>query len=111
MQRRNRPLSGAEIVVHFQRDFVIAVLFVGQQNAAVAGDVLAADDRAVFDDPSPARFVLAGSAMAGLSVGVPTFERLAVEEWLEAGLLLLGQSLRGDKNDRRRIDVSCSSWW
>ena len=56
---QKQPAVGHEVVVHFQHDFEVAVGLVGDDDAAVAGDVLAADDRAVFDDPPPAALVLA----------------------------------------------------
>ena len=55
---------GPEIVVHFDDDFEVAVLGVGDHDAAVAGNVLAAGDRAVFDDPASARLVAALAAVA-----------------------------------------------
>ena len=51
---------GTEVVVHLQHDLEIAERFVGEEDAAVAGDVLAAGDGAVLDDPSATGLVAAG---------------------------------------------------
>lgn len=75
---------GAEVVVHLEDDFVVAVFLVGEEDAAVAGNVLAADDGAVLDDPAAAGLVFAGAAVAGLGAGVPAGKGFAVEDGDEA---------------------------
>src|SRR5579883_2831539 len=48
---------GAEVVPHLQGDLEVAVGLVGDDDPAVPRPVLAADDRAVLDNPLPARAV------------------------------------------------------
>src|SRR5262249_27721494 len=101
-----------------QGDLEIAVLLVRDEDAAVAGDVLAADDGAVLRHPAAARLVLARPAVAGLAADVPALEALAVEDRLEAfvaGLFLpvLGrrqastQECQQDPRGRQE-NVACS---
>lgn len=71
---------GAEVVVHFEGDFEVGEGGVAQDEAAVAGDVLAAGDGAVFDDPAAAAGVFARAGVAAGGTDVPTLEGLAVEE-------------------------------
>jgi hypothetical protein len=74
----------SEVVVHFQRDFEIPKWLVGNYNAAIARNILAAHDGAVFDDPPSARLIFTGAAVTGLAADVPTRERLAVEDGNES---------------------------
>src|SRR5207244_3977309 len=66
---------GAEIVLHLQHDFEVRVLLIGDEDAAVAGHVLAADDHAVLDDPAATGLVFAFAAVAGLGADMPALER------------------------------------
>jgi len=70
----------AEIVVHLEDDLKVSKLFIRDENAAVARDILAAGNRAVFDYPSAAGLVFAGTAMAGFGAGVQAVQGLAVED-------------------------------
>lgn len=70
----------AEIVVHLQDDLEVSKLFIGDENATVARDILAAGNSAVFDHPSAARLMFADAAMAGFRAGVPAVQGLAVED-------------------------------
>src|SRR5437773_3133434 len=73
----------AEIVIHFERDLEIAVRFVGNDDSAITGKVLAAHDRAVLHDPLAARSVFAGAAMSSLGADVPAVQRCPVEDRIE----------------------------
>ena len=70
----------AEIVVRLQDNLEVSELFIGDENAAVARNILAAGNRAVFDHPSAARLMFAGTTMAGFGAGVPAIQSLAVKD-------------------------------
>jgi hypothetical protein len=107
---------GPEIVVHLQHHLEVAVLLLRDDDAAVAGDVLAADDSAVFDDPLAAGLVLAGGGVAGLGGNGPALEGFAVEDAGEPGvveLLGLGQlggGRRGNEADGGKQSGGESHW-
>jgi len=65
---------GTVVVLHLHDDFKVAVALVGDDDAAVARLVLAADDGTVLDHPP------AATAVAGLAADVPARERLAVKD-------------------------------
>ena len=44
---QEKAAIGAEVVVHFESNFEVGEFLVGDDDAAVAGDVLAADEGAV----------------------------------------------------------------
>ena len=93
---------GAEIVVHFEGNFEVSVLFISEDDAAVAGDVLGADDGAVLDGPFAAGLVFAGAAVAGFCADVPAFEGGAIEDGSEAvSFGGGGRKDEGDENDDR----------
>jgi hypothetical protein len=86
----------SEVVAHLEHDLEIAEVLVGDDEAAVLGDVLTADDGAVLDAPVAAGLVLACAAVAALGRDVPAFERLAVEKGdvtVVAFLILAGRRL------------------
>src|SRR5262249_4767562 len=91
---------GAEVVFHFQDDLEVAVFVIGDDDAAVAGDVLAAVDGAVLDEPFAAGLVLARPAMTSLCADVPALERLAVENGDVAVLLLFVRPWSGRGYER-----------
>src|SRR5262249_7403040 len=80
---------GTEVVLHLQGHLEVAVLLLGDEDAAVARLVLAADDGPVLDDPAAAAGVLALGTVAGPGADLPALEGLAVEDGDEA-LFLLG---------------------
>src|SRR5262249_919208 len=87
---QEQPTIGAEIVPHLQDDLEIAVvLLLGNHDAPVARNVLAADDGAVLDRPAAARLVLARATMPALGANLPALERLAVEDGHVALLVAL----------------------
>ena len=74
---------GTIIVLHFDDYFEIAELSISENDSAVAGNVLATNDRALFQSPATTTRMHAGAAMASLSTDVPALERLAVENRFE----------------------------
>jgi len=70
----------AEIVVHLQDNLEVSKFFIGDKNAAVARDILAAGNSTVFNYPSAAGLMLAGAAVAGFGAGVPTIQCVAVKD-------------------------------
>ena len=74
----------AEVVVHFQGNLEVAELFIGDDQAAIAGEVLLACDGTIHDLPIAAGFVATCAAVAGLRADVPAREVLAIEERDEA---------------------------
>ena len=70
----------AEVIVHFEHDLVIAELFIGDQDAAVAWNVLAAGNSPIHDDPFAPGLMAAGGAVASLGASVPAVQGLAVED-------------------------------
>ena len=99
---QEQPAVGHEVVVHLDDDLEVAIGLVGEDDAAVVGNILAADERAVFDHPAAAGLVAAGTAVARLGADVPAVEVLAVEDRDEAGVVELlafevfGLSERGE---------------
>src|SRR5262249_37755721 len=81
---------GAEVVLHLQGDLEVAILLVGDEDAAVTGNVLAADDGTLLDDPAPAGLVLALAAVPALGADVPALETFAVENRDETLLVGFG---------------------
>lgn len=77
---QKKPAVRAKIVIRFENDLEVPELFVGDENAAIARDILTAGNGAVFDHPSAARLMIARAAMAGFRAGVPAVEGLAVED-------------------------------
>src|SRR5205085_11089026 len=82
-----------------------AVLLLGEDDPAVTGHVLTADDRSVLDDPLTAALVLGGVAVPGLGGHLPTVERFPVEDFDEpvvVELLRFGQiGARREQDDER----------
>ncbi len=74
----------AEVVMHVQGDLEVAELFIGDDQAAIAGEVLLASDGTVHHLPIAAGLVATGAAVAGLRADVPAREVLAIEERDEA---------------------------
>ena len=66
---------GPKIVVHLQDDFKVAILPVGDDDAAVPGLVLAPDDRPILDDPAAARAVPCFAADVPAAQGLPVEDR------------------------------------
>lgn len=89
----------AEVVPHLEGDLEVAERLVGEDDAAVAGDVLAAHDGAVLHHPAAGRLVLAGGRVARLRARVPAGEGLAVEERLKALVSGGGEGGEADENE------------
>src|SRR5262245_14562869 len=70
----------SEVVVHLEPDLKIAELFVGNDDAAVAWNILAADNRALVHNPLAAGLIPTRAAVASLAADVPTLKRFAVED-------------------------------
>src|SRR5262249_6964252 len=103
-----QPAVRTEVVVHLQHHLEVAVLLLGNEDAAVARNVLASDDYAFFDHPSTARFVLARPAVPGLGARLPALQRLAVEVrpdplvFARIGFFLPLAGIKAQKDERGR---------
>lgn len=79
---------------HTEIDLEISIRFVGDENAAIARDVLTAGDDPVFHDPFAAGFVVAPGAVPGLGAHMPASQRFPVKDGNKA----LVRSLGGETN-------------
>src|SRR5438067_11211763 len=75
---------GPEIVVHFESHFEIAELFIGNDDAAVAGDVLRPDHGPALNDPSASGLMFAGAAMAAFGADVPAAKCSSIKDRIKA---------------------------
>jgi len=70
---------GPEVVVHFQSHFEIAELLIGDDNAAVAGNILGTEHDTVLDHPATAGLMFARAAVAGFGADMPAAEGATIE--------------------------------